>query len=201
MPNKKEKQEPNNLFDSSMQRAYSKVSKEMPNVKKVNVSPRESSLMTRMFMPRGANAVTNPFTGNISYNPEMMRGMNPDELEQTMAHELTHVGQTQNTPWWKTAAEIIMPDEKVPPGQAFPKNDPYYWRPREMEAFQAERDRASRLNLPNPVDPVLGTRDIQLRPDIGPSSGMIDRMSTRPLYSDKEVSPELVKNRDYYKRK
>lgn len=180
MPREKEKrkQEPesNRIFDDSMQRAYHKVSGEMPDVKKVSVSPRESSFITRMFMPRGANAVTNPFSGNISYNPEMMRDMNLDEQEQTTAHELAHVRQTQNTPWWKIASEIMMPDEKVPTGQLFPKNNPYYWRPREMEAFQTERDRAIKKKIPNYVDPVLGTRDIPLRPELGPSSNVQKKM-------------------------
>lgn len=181
MPNRNEKpkQESNNFLDDSMQRAYQKVSGEMPDVKKVSVSPRESSIMTRMFMPRGANAVTNPFTGNVSYSSEMMKGMNPEELEQVIAHELTHVRQTQNTPWWKTAAEIVSPDEKVPAGQTFPKNDPYYWRPREMEAFQAERDRAVKNKTPNYVDPILGTRDIQLRPEVGPSANVQKKMLGR----------------------
>jgi len=167
----KPKQDRNKVLDESMQRALQKVLGEMPDVKRVSATPRGSSFMSKMFMPRGANAVTNPFTGNITYNPEMMQDMNSDELEQTMAHELSHVRQTQNIPWWKIASEILAPDEKVPPGQTYPKDDPYYWRPREMEAFQFERDRANRLKLPNQVDPVLGTRDIPLRPNVGPYKG------------------------------
>jgi len=171
VPNKKEKAKPesNSLFDESMQRAYSKVSQEMPNVKKVKVSPRESSFLSRFMMPRGATAVTNPFTGNITYNREPMQGYTPDELEQVMAHELKHVEQTQNTPWWKTASEIFQ----------MPFEEEYYKRPREMEAYQHERDRATRKKTSNYVDPVHGTRDIMLRPEIGPSSNVQKKMLGR----------------------
>lgn len=162
-----------------MQRAYAKVSAEMPNVKRVQVSPRQSSLMTSLFMPKGAYAVTNPFTGNITYNPEMFEGQTQDDIEQTLYHELTHAGQMQNTPWYGHLKEVGSQmldnvstlwggnEDKVPAGisASSPLNSPYYWRPREMEAFQAERDRATRNKIPNYVDPVLGTRDIPLFPD------------------------------------
>lgn len=171
MPHEKEKpkQDKNRLFDESMQRAYQKVSKEMPGVKGVSVSPRESSFLTRFMMPRGATAVTNPFTGNITYNRESMAGYTPDELEQVMAHELKHVEQTQNTPWYKTAAEIFN----------MPFEEEYYKRPREMEAYQFERDRATRRKTPNYVDPVHGTRDIMLRPELGPTSQMLKKQGKK----------------------
>lgn len=173
-------QERNRLIDESMQRAYQKVSGEMPDVKPVSVTPRQSSFLTNLFMPRGAYAVTNPFTGNITYNPDMMVGQSPVDMEQTLAHELTHTRQTQNQPWYKTIAEMFMPDEKVPAGipASSSLNNPYYWRPREMEAFQAENDRTRKLGLPIYSDPVLGTRDIMLPPekkksgiDTGPNMG------------------------------
>lgn len=169
MPKEKEQNKSNRVIDDSMNRVLAKIQGENPDVKKVTVSPTQSSFLTKIFMPRGANAVTNPFTGNITYNPEMMEGMSPEEKEQVMSHELTHVRQTQKVPWHKLVAEILKPDETPPPGQNFPLNDSYYWRPREMEAFQAERDRATRLKTPNYIDPVLGTRDIPLIPNVGPS--------------------------------
>lgn len=157
MPPQNGKQ-PNNLLDESMQRAYNKVSAEMPNIKRVSVTPRESSFLSKFFMPRGATAITNPFTGNINYNPEIVRGLSDDELEQIMAHELTHVGQTQNQPWYRTIADIFKRDEQVPQGipSASNLNMPYYWRPREMEAFQAEKNRNPNMYS----DPMSGARDI-----------------------------------------
>jgi hypothetical protein len=160
-----------------MQRAYAKVAGEMPDVNPVTVSPRNSSLLTKYFMPRGAFAVTNPFTGNITYNPDVLQGQSQDSIENIVAHEMTHSRQAQNTPWYKTVAQMFMPDEKVPEqfGAGSPLNDPYYWRPHEMEAFQAERDRAARLHQPYQQDPILGTSDINLPAqrgiDTAPSMG------------------------------
>jgi len=158
-----------------MQRALAKVLGEMPDVKPVTMSPSDSSILSRLFAPKGSMATTNPFTGNITYNPAAMQGQSQDELENTVAHELTHSRQAQNTPWWKTAANLFKSDVTVPAGinQNSPMNNPYVWRPHEMEAFQTERNRA--MTQPYPVEPILGTRDIQLsRPrkqiDVGPSS-------------------------------
>jgi hypothetical protein len=164
MPSELEKR--NKLLDDSMQRAMTKVMAQYPGTKQVTVSPSSSSLITSLMMPRGAMAVTNPFTGNISYNPEAMQGQSPTDMEQTLAHELTHVRQTQNQPWWKTAASLFAPDEKVPAGigQNSVWNSPYNWRPREMEAFQTERDRAQKMNIPGYSDPVTGATDIALPP-------------------------------------
>jgi hypothetical protein len=158
-----------------MQRALAKVLGEMPDVKPVTISPSSSSILSKLFAPKGSMATTNPFTGNISYNPDAFQGQSQDELENTVAHELTHSRQAQNTPWYKTAVNLFRPDDNVPTGinQNSPLNTPYYWRPREMEAFQTERNRQT--YQPYPVDPALGTRDIQLsRPkkqiDVGPSN-------------------------------
>lgn len=161
MPQQNEK---NKLLDESMQRAYAKVAAEMPDVKRVAVTPSNQSWMTRIFMPRGSQAVTNPFTGNITYNPDAMQGMAPEDIEQALAHELTHVRQTQNMPWYQKVASLFTDNPGVPAGisGSSPLNDPYYWKPSEMEAFQTERDRATRMKLPWYRDPVLGTGDIML---------------------------------------
>lgn len=142
----------------------------MPGVKNVSVSPSDSSMLTKFFMPRGSNAVTNPFTGNITYNPEMLQSMGygQNDLEDIIAHEMTHVRQTQDLPWYKKVGQILSQtyggDVKVPAGipESSPTNAPYYWRPMEMEAYQAERNR--NMQTPNYVDPVYGTRDIVLPP-------------------------------------
>lgn len=138
----------------------------MPGVKKIAVSPSSSSLLTKLFTPRGANAVSNPFTGNMTYNPHMMGDLSQFDKEQITAHELTHTGQTQNIPWYKMLTQIFSPDEKVPVGISATSNlnNPYYWRPHELEAYQAERDRATRLKTPNYVDPITGGRDYSLHP-------------------------------------
>jgi hypothetical protein len=144
-----------------MQRALRKVLAERPDIKPVSASPSNSMSLTGWMMPRGAIAVTNPFSGNVTYNRDMMQGQDP---EQVLMHELTHSKQAQTTPWYKTALSLFAPDEKVPAGipAGSPMNDPYQWRPREMEAYQAERDRAGKMNIPYYTDPVTGSRDLQL---------------------------------------
>ena len=174
MPNKQEKPNPqskderNRLIDESMQRAYTKVSGEMPDVKKVSVSPRGSNLLTGLMMPRQSFAVTNPFTGNITYDPDMMVGQSPTDMENTLAHELTHVRQTQNMPWYQHMMSIGqnmlgMDRGQTPAGlnQSSPLNNEYYWRPSEMEAFQTEKNRTLNQGLDVP-DPMTGSRDIIL---------------------------------------
>src|SRR5262245_11211460 len=158
MPNEQEK---NKLIDESMQRAYKKVAGEMPDVKPVSVSPG-TGILSKLFLPRSAQAVTNPFTGNITYDPAAMAGIDPNEMENTLAHELTHVRQTQNMPWYKVLGSMISPVESTPDIASGSMNSPYAWRPSEMEAFQSERDRTLSHHLPNMRDPQTGMGDIQL---------------------------------------
>lgn len=162
MPQLKEKKKP---LNDSMQEAYSKVSKEMPDVKKISVSPSDS-LLSKFLMPRGSDATSNPFTGNVTYNPKMMEPYDQFNREQVMTHELTHTSQAQKRgiPWHKLLTAIFEKDEKVPSGIGKNLNKPYHWKPDELEAFQAERDRARRLKTPNYADPMTGKRNIVLPP-------------------------------------
>jgi len=178
-----------------MQRAYAKVIAEYPGTKKVQVYPSDSSLLTKLAMSKRAYAVTNPFTGNIAYNRDTMADQSQQDMEQTMAHELAHVRQMQDTPWYGHLAEVGNQmlqnvkslwggnEDKVPEGirPSSPYNDPYYWRPREQEAFQVEKDRALKMGLSGP-DPMDYSRDIQLpgpprRPMVntGPSDEVLRR--------------------------
>lgn len=152
---------PDPALDSSMQQAFSQAQKEMPDVASVKLSSSSPSDFGSI-MPANADAYTNPFTGNVSYNPEIMRQRTPDDAVGTMAHELTHSRQAQQTPWYQAAYNLLKPDVQVPAG--IPKGDvldkPYLWRPNELEAFQTERNR--QMNQADPRDPVYGTRDINL---------------------------------------
>jgi hypothetical protein len=153
--------EKNKVLDDSMQRALQKVLGQMPDVKPVSIGP--TSGFTGFMTPKNALAVTNPFTGNISYSPEMMTGQSQDEMENTAAHELTHSRQAQQTPWYQKVLGMFSPGNDTPPA-GLPSgsvlNNPYYWRPSELEAFQTERNR--QMNQAYPVDPVYGTRDVNL---------------------------------------
>lgn len=147
-----------------MQRAYGTAKREMPDVRDVPVSSADNAGLSGVLMPMPKNALaaTNPFTGSITYSPPMMQGQGPTEMANTMAHELTHARQAQRTPWYQTALDLFKPDVRVPEGIAPTSvlNNPYYWRPNELEAFQTERNR--QLTQPYPVDPVYGSRDIPL---------------------------------------
>jgi hypothetical protein len=171
-----------------MQRAYSKVSKEMPHVKKISVTPSTSGTLSKIFTPRGANAVSNPWSGNMIYNPDMMGDMGQFDKEQVIAHEMVHTGQMQDMPWYKKIGEMLFNRGNVPEGIPATSNlnNPYYWRPHELEAYQAERDRATRLKIPNYVDPITGGRDYSLHPkytppkvETGPSSTALKKLQTK----------------------
>lgn len=136
-------------LEKQIQAARLKVLGEMPDVKPVDVSPTSGLLDTLLGMRKTTQAITNPFTGNVHYNPAALTGATPDEIEQMLAHEFTHSRQAQTTPWYKTAYNAFMPQ------------GPYAQRPYEMDAFQTEKDRASRLGLSMP-DPVTGAMDIAL---------------------------------------
>jgi hypothetical protein len=154
MPNEQEKR---------VQAARLKILAEMPDVNQgVTVSPSNKFWDTLMGIPRNAAAVTSPFTGNVSYNPDLISSMSQDELENTLTHEFTHTKQAAAEPWYSIAKKMFMPHPNmVPEGAKGPYDNNYYWNPDEMAAFQAERDRSSRLKL-NTSDPVYGSMDIPL---------------------------------------
>lgn len=165
-----------------MQRALAKVQGEMPDVKKVSVSPG-GGILSKLFLPKSTLAVTNPFTGNITYDPAEMMNISPDEQENTIAHELTHVRQTQNQPWYKTLMSMVSPVERAPNIASGSMDSAYAWRPSEMEAFQTERDRTLAHHLPNMRDPQTQMGDIMLvkpRPkkqvQTGPSSDKLHQL-------------------------
>jgi len=155
-------------------KAIKKVKKEMPDQAATGVEP---SGFLGKFLSRGANASTNPFTGNVSYNPDMMQRMSPDETENTFAHELTHSRQIQAKPYLNRFTDVM---KSMVPRFMGGGDEEYYQRPREMEAFQAERDRTSRMGLRGMPDPTTGARDINLSSEnpmiISKRKAMFDRL-------------------------
>lgn len=80
--------------------------------------------------------------GNIQYNPASV-GQVQSKTDDLMAHELTHVGQTQS-PWGKVTSLLS-------PLNVF---NSYENRPREQEAFATEdRRQANRKDIQLPPDP------------------------------------------------
>lgn len=89
---------PDPEFDKRMGLAQSKMRQEMPNeMANANIQPTGlfTGLTNRLKgQSAGGNVVatTGPF-GGISYSKDLLSKMSQNELEDTLAHELTHVGQ------------------------------------------------------------------------------------------------------------
>lgn len=170
----------------------------MPGIKPISVTPSTSGTLSKIFTPRGANAVSNPFSGNMIYNPDMMGGMNQFDKEQVIAHEMTHTGQMQNMPWYQKIKEMLFNRGNVPEGIPATSNlnNPYYWRDHELEAYQAERDRATKLKYPWYQDPITGGRDIMLHPNYSPnyaSEGKkLPTQSKKPVSSGIDTGPTKI---------
>jgi len=105
-------------------------------------------------------ALTNPFTGNVSYNPTALYGQSQEDINNVLAHELTHTQQVRSQPWYRRAVSGLIGsgswDYPVQPGQQVPSN--YQPNPQELEAFQTESDRTLSQHLPS-------TSDVWLQPD------------------------------------
>lgn len=86
----------------------------------------------------GAEAITNPLTGSIYYNPVRMGGQSQHQVEDTLAHELTHTRQSQQEPWY---TKFMAPLVGLQRGLGF--GEPYGQHPEELEAYQTEADRAA----------------------------------------------------------
>lgn len=145
-------------------KATKKVRQEMPDVSNVPIEP--AGFFGRLF-GGNASATASPWTGNVSYNPEVMNRLSQDRAENVFAHELTHSRKIRNTPYLQRLMNV---GRSMIPGM----EESYYNRPREMEAYQAERDRSTRLGLPNMPDPITGRRDIELPRALSPRRKVIN---------------------------
>lgn len=134
-------------------KSIAKIRKEMPDQANTPIEPQ--GFFGRMFTNPQARATASPWTGNVSYNPEAMSQLTPDQADNVFTHELTHSRQVQQMPYLQRLMGV---------GRAMiPGMEENYWqRPRELEAYQAEKDRSTRLGLPNMEDPISGARDIEL---------------------------------------
>lgn len=145
-------------LQARIQSAYDTVSRQMPDVRAVSVSAGRGDEADPALMN------TNLYTGNISYNPARVADKSDQELQELMAHELTHARQAQNTPWYQTAYRQLVGDNNaVPESMKGTKlDDPYYWTPIEQEAFQAQRDRMVASGRPAQRSPTTQRYDIYL---------------------------------------
>jgi hypothetical protein len=139
-------------FDYS--KLIKKVQTENPDV--ANASFSEAGPWARLLANKRARAIANPFTGNVTYFPERMATMSDPEAENTFTHELQHTRQIRGM---NPLQRLMMVGRSMIPGA----EESYGERPRELEAFQSEKDRTARLKL-NVPSPYTGARDIQLPP-------------------------------------
>jgi hypothetical protein len=137
------------------EKSIKKVRAENPDVADVAVKP--GNWFDRMMTAKGVRATASPWTGNVTYFPERMasEGMDENQIENTLTHELTHSRQTRAM---NPLQRLFAVGRSILGGE-----EEYGQRPRELEAFQAEKDRSRRLGLRVP-SPYTGARDIQLPP-------------------------------------
>jgi hypothetical protein len=93
----------------------------------------------RMTSSPTATATTSPFTGNVYYNPNVMKDRDQQLVNTDIAHELEHTRQIQSQGPIDLGIGILK--------TLFTNQGPYYTRPNELEARQAEADRNDRLGL------------------------------------------------------
>ena len=87
-------------------------------------------------------AITSPFTGNVSYDPTALAGQSQNDIDDMLAHELTHVGQIRQEPWYAPYLGLVGIGPRYDYGQD----------PNELEAFQTESNRAvAQGRTPNPM--------------------------------------------------
>lgn len=106
----------------------------------INTTPISSyGPISKALLP-GAEGYVSPL-GTIYLNQELMKGKQPQEVADTLLHELTHVRQ----------ANARSPVQRIL--EYFRQQGPYGQRPDEMEAFQAEADRRTNMGRA----PIYGT--------------------------------------------
>lgn len=175
-------------FDKRMALAQQNMQKEMPN-EMAGTSIQPTGMFGRMKDNLVAKviggvpvATTSPFH-SITYNPEIAKGMSQNELEDTLAHELTHVGQYNKQPMWKNLVQSVLPqpNEGLPAETAKSYSmqgwDPSYrGKSTEMEAYQAESNRAAARGEGSPYDIFLRPAKNKVM-NTGPSTAKLTQLS------------------------
>ncbi len=146
---------PSGDLATRVQRAFAKAQAEQ-KLRNVKVGPDTG--IWGILMPQNAAAVTNPFTGNVTYNQKAIGQYSDDQLENLATHELTHTKQTRQRSVGASLWSLLGPTEE------------YTRRPTEMEAFQAERDRSTRQKRDWTMDPITGGMDVELKAPPKPRS-------------------------------
>jgi hypothetical protein len=140
-------------LDKRIALAKQKMQTEMPNemaassIKPTGLLGSMTDKLVQRMIGGTPAATTNPL-GGIRYNPDQIKGLSQNELEDVFAHELTHVGQYQKMPFLK---RFITPDSDEGLPEATKKAyrmqgfDPAYrGKSTEMEAYQTEAQRKAK---------------------------------------------------------
>lgn len=99
---------PNSVNERMLQEAIAQVSGEMPDVadKLRTMKPyQQGSWIDRMMFPKGAYAVTMPFSGRMMYDPETLTDR--QTLLDTLSHEGEHVRQMQGMSTGQKMVDIL----------------------------------------------------------------------------------------------
>lgn len=112
---------------------------EAPDIKSTPVIPYGlvSNLQERIRPHLGLDPTQAYYAGgNIYVNPDVMGSMQSEDVADTLLHELTHKRQAQSRSVVERLAEYIN------------QRGPYGQRPDELEAYQVEADRRTRMGRP-----------------------------------------------------
>lgn len=142
-----------------VQEATKRLAADAPDIQKTPV--KAFGALSKLLMPH-AEAYVSPM-GTIYANQDRLKDQDPETVADTLLHELTHVRQKNSRTPFQTLMEY------------FNQQGAYGQRPDEMEAFQAEADRRTRMGrapiygTPDFLTPTQATRgDIALHPKFTP---------------------------------
>lgn len=137
-------------FSPEVQQGIDIARKEMPNMAPV----KPYGMLSRLVQP---NALAYASPGNNIYlNTRANLGQSPQDIADTLTHEQTHVNQAQeNGGTFSNIMKLIMGDRL-----------PYHQRPNEMAAFQAEKERRSRMGREQTPVPSFSTGQFYIPRDV-----------------------------------
>lgn len=98
------------------------------------------------FLLNQAQAYVSPGK-SIYLNPDQLAGMSPEDVADTLTHEQTHVKQMR-----ERSPGFFGPIREMY-HEAMGSKEPYYQRPDELAAFQAEKDRRARMGRTQTASP------------------------------------------------
>lgn len=173
---------PDPEFDQRMNLAQERMRKEMPtemagaSIKPTGLFGGLKDKLVQKAIGGIPVATTGPF-GGITYNKDLLKEMSQNEMEDTLAHELTHAGQYQKTPIMQRLLQSIMPqrDEGLPEetkkSYRMQGYDPAYrGKSVEMEAYQTETERKIKRGEGFPGYDINLPSNNKKRLNTGPSS-------------------------------